>query len=346
MQVKNAINWMKTYVLIKFGFTTPPNLVVFISGRCNLFCKHCFWWNMPHDEMTLRQYELISRSIKGRLDTFHVTGGEPMLRDDIGEICALFAKNNRMKNIVISSNCTLDDMPGRCKMILDKCKEAGHEPHLSLLTSLDGMEKFHDWFRGKKGAFKATVRQVKALKRAGIDVGVCATLTNENKKEIFKISKFAREILGVPFSFDIVRGKPRDESIKPPKFDGRYLDIETPFYPKSQQWRTKVKFDVLSGKGKFKCLAGNFSGVIYSNGDVSICELQPPFGNLNETNYDFAELWKRRPKVPAGCSCTQGINITSSMYYSTRTMMDVLKKNIKLKIVSIYRILLAFGTNK
>jgi MoaA/NifB/PqqE/SkfB family radical SAM enzyme len=280
--------------------------------------------------MTIEQFENISKTIKGRLNILHITGGEPMLRDDIAEICALFAANNHPKSITVSSNCTLPDMVSRCRTIIDKCKETGYEPEFSVSTSLDGMEEFHDHFRGKKGAFSSTVKQVKALKKANINVGVCATLTNENTDEIVKISRFVRETLDVPFAIDLVRGKPRIDSIKPPEFNEKYLDLETPFYPMAQRWHTKVKFDVLSGKRKFKCLAGNLNGVIYSNGDVAICELLPSFGNLKETGYNFAELWKRRPKIPAGCSCTHGVNITSSMYYSTRTMIDVLKKNMRM----------------
>jgi len=330
--LRGTINFITDYIRIKIGLSSPMNLVVFVSGKCNLHCRHCFWWkNKPHEEMTVSQFETLSKTIKKRLNVLHITGGEPMLRNDIAEICAIFAANNHPKNIVISSNCTLPDMVGRCKAIMDRCKEkAGYESSFNVNTSLDGLEKFHDFFRGKGGAFRSTVNSIKALKKAGINVGVCATLTNENTDEIVKISQFTQKVLGVPFAIDLVRGKPRIGSVRPPEFDEKYLDLETPFYPMAQKWHTKVKFDILNGKGKFKCLAGNYNGVIYSNGDLAICELLPPFGNLKETDYNFAKLWKRRPKIPKGCSCTHGINITSSMYYSIRTVIDVLKKNIKI----------------
>ena len=37
------------------------------------------------------------------------------------------------------------------------------------------------------------------------------------------------------------------------------------------------------------CTAGNITGVIYANGDVSVCENHPPLGNLRDKS--FYEIW-------------------------------------------------------
>jgi hypothetical protein len=68
------------------------------------------------------------------------------------------------------------------------------------------------------------------------------------------------------------------------------------------------------------CRAGKISAVVYSNGDVSICELHKPLGNLRDK--PFWEIWDSeqartlRASVAAKeCHCTTEVFLWSSIVY-------------------------------
>ena len=68
------------------------------------------------------------------------------------------------------------------------------------------------------------------------------------------------------------------------------------------------------------CLTGNLSAVVYANGDVSICELHKPLGNLRKKS--FREIWKseeaRRLRASVArkeCHCTTEVFLWPSIVY-------------------------------
>ena len=199
---------------------------------------------------------------------------------------------------------------------------------LDIFVSLDGKEKSHDRMRCKKGTFKKAVETIERLKKEkNIGVTVCATLTNENKDDIEWLSDFVLNKLKIPFYCDPVRGNPRVPSTMPPKLEKKFLKLhEYPF----GNYVMKRKFEALEGKFRFKCLAGNYIGVVYSDGDVSICEFIKPFGNLKESNFNFMNLWKKRPTTPTVCACSHGCFITPSLYYSLNYIKNRNNKNLLL----------------
>src|SRR6185312_13811217 len=84
---------------------TPPHLVVHVSSSCNLQCEHCSvhaQLNQPDD---LRKSELFKLSEElGKLESLHLTGGEPFLRDELPEIVAQFTRQNSLATLSISSS--------------------------------------------------------------------------------------------------------------------------------------------------------------------------------------------------------------------------------------------------
>jgi hypothetical protein len=78
------------------------------------------------------------------------------------------------------------------------------------------------------------------------------------------------------------------------------------------------------------CRAGQLSGVVYANGDVSLCEIHKPIGNLRKNT--FPEIWhseeakKLRESIARkDCYCTTEVFMWSSITYSpvqlTRAMV-------------------------
>ncbi len=96
--------------LARCGFPSQrpasPLIVVFhVTTRCNMRCRHCGddVWGNPADDLPFAVIEQVSADL-GPLDDLALGGGEPFLRSDFTEICALFVRNNRVRNLVVPTN--------------------------------------------------------------------------------------------------------------------------------------------------------------------------------------------------------------------------------------------------
>jgi MoaA/NifB/PqqE/SkfB family radical SAM enzyme len=68
------------------------------------------------------------------------------------------------------------------------------------------------------------------------------------------------------------------------------------------------------------CTAGILTGVVYANGDVSVCEIHPPLGNLRQKS--FFEIWDSeeanalRARIRARqCYCTNEVFLWPSIVF-------------------------------
>lgn len=74
------------------------------------------------------------------------------------------------------------------------------------------------------------------------------------------------------------------------------------------------------------CRAGVLSAVVYSNGDVSVCETHPPLGNLRQNN--FFEIWAskeaqalRQAIASKQCYCTNEVFLWPSITYQPHQLV-------------------------
>jgi hypothetical protein len=84
------------------------------------------------------------------------------------------------------------------------------------------------------------------------------------------------------------------------------------------QW-AKVE-TVVQDRQVVPCLAGKISGVVYANGDVGVCEIHQPIGNLRTKT--FPEIWwsdeakaLRESIRRKECHCTTEVFLWSSITY-------------------------------
>src|SRR5204862_4462476 len=77
------------------------------------------------------------------------------------------------------------------------------------------------------------------------------------------------------------------------------------------------------------CQAGMLTGVVYSNGDISVCENHAPIGNLREKS--FPEIWHSeearvlREQIAArACYCTNEIFLWPSFTYRPAQLIKVM----------------------
>jgi MoaA/NifB/PqqE/SkfB family radical SAM enzyme len=196
MMKKASIAW--ALLRSKFGSNRIPLFVSWIiTNRCNYHCAYC---NPPQGDSG----ELSTREVLGVVGELaqqgarkiSFTGGEPLLRNDLGEILAYC----RARGMVTSVNSNGSLVPGRIRDL---------RPVDVINISLDGPEEIHDSVRGK-GSFRAVVNAVEAAQAAGVRVSFFITLSKFNVAHLAFFLKIARQYRSLmyfqPGEFKTLRG--------------------------------------------------------------------------------------------------------------------------------------------
>ncbi|KAB2848333.1 MAG: heme d1 biosynthesis radical SAM protein NirJ, partial [Hyphomicrobiaceae bacterium] len=158
----------------------PPGPVVIwnLIRRCNLRCKHCYSVSGNVDFPGELATEEVLRCMQGlkafKVPVLILSGGEPLLRPDIFHI-ARHAKKLGFY-IGLSTNGALID-----KVNVGAIADAGFD---YIGISFDGIGDTHDRFRGKKGAFEASLAGLRLCREHGLKVGLRFTMTMDNHAEL------------------------------------------------------------------------------------------------------------------------------------------------------------------
>jgi len=169
------------------GKIPPLRLLAWeVTRRCNLDCRHC------RAAASLGPYpgELTTAEGKKLLDdvaalgqaVIILTGGEPLLREDIYELTA--HGHQLGHRMVMAVNGTL-----LTPEIARRLKEAGIQ---RVSISLDGAAAAsHDALRGVSGAFAGALKGIEACKAAGLPFQVNTTVIKGNLAELPAIHELA-----------------------------------------------------------------------------------------------------------------------------------------------------------
>ena len=340
---------------------TPSRLILYVTDYCNATCSHCFYGRHLNpkvkDELNLDEFETLAGSLRVPLQSLLLTGGEPTLRKELPEICRIFDRVNQTRLVTIPSNgIKTEQILVDIEDILKTCRL-----RLNIQVSIDGMEETHDLFRGVPGNFKkavATARGFKDLKERFDNlnnVSIITSIAAQNVHELEDLIQFVRDDLGLFHKFQYVRGSHTDvleidEEILS-DFDPWESDCTAPEPEQTEaafdliQKSSRLGKDTLVGKRQLlllsyakqvllkqekvvECLAGKIDGVVYSNGDVSMCEMTKPFTNLREWDMDFYKMWNsadadsRRSQINR-CYCTHPCNLSTSMSYDVESLVKL-----------------------
>jgi molybdenum cofactor biosynthesis enzyme MoaA len=131
---------------------TPPFMIVFINSICNLTCEHCFYWQNlnQRNDLKFEEFERLSLEL-GDFENLNLSGGEPFIQQEFGEICLLFTENNNVKNIYVPTNGYFTD---RTEKSLRKVLQSKTLKMFFCEISLDGMPEYHNRFRGNPKSFE------------------------------------------------------------------------------------------------------------------------------------------------------------------------------------------------
>jgi len=159
------------------------------TRNCNLACIHCraSATSGPHSgELdTAEAFRLLDQIAEIGQPIVILTGGEPLLRDDIFDIAAYGTEKGL--RMVMAPNGTLITEPVARKLIDSGIKR--------ISISLDGATpQSHDSFRKVEGAFEGAVTAMKIAKKVGLDFQVNTTITKTNLEQIPQIQQLAVEL--------------------------------------------------------------------------------------------------------------------------------------------------------
>ncbi len=169
------------------GGDSGPRLVAWeITRNCNLSCVHCRAAATcgPYEgELdTKAAFTLLDQIAKVGSPIVILTGGEPMMRDDIYDVASY--GDSKGLRMVMAPNGTLITKESAEKLVASGIKR--------ISISLDGANKeTHDNFRKVDGAFKSALQGIEFANNAGLEFQINTTITTENLDEIERIQELA-----------------------------------------------------------------------------------------------------------------------------------------------------------
>lgn len=125
----------------------PLNVMLSVTNRCTAHCSYCRFPQRSRKELTTSQIlDLIDQMVQAGTQRLGLWGGEPLLRDDIGQI--IDYASGKGLYVTLDSNGFL--VPEK----MESLKKLGH-----IVIGLDGDRIAHEANRGK-GSFSKTMKGI------------------------------------------------------------------------------------------------------------------------------------------------------------------------------------------
>jgi SynChlorMet cassette radical SAM/SPASM protein ScmF len=290
------------------GVPTLNSLYLYISGSCNLACRHC--WIEPsyqagESEGRYVEVDSIHKAIQEAkplgLKRVKLTGGEPMLHPQFREIVSLISSKGL--RIQVETNGTLIDHK-LAKFLKDTKR-------LSFISvSVDGADaKTHECLRVLPGSFEASIKGIKNLVDQGFRPQLICTLHKGNISQIVEVIEMAKNLGcgSVKFNHiqEIGRGEHfiKENGLKVSEIINLYHSLENGITPKASM---RIHFDIpfafysirkLLNDNLGTCTIKNILGIL-STGEFSLCGIgvtvpELIYGNIKKDS--LREVWCHSP---------------------------------------------------
>ncbi|MEW5759769.1 MAG: radical SAM protein [Candidatus Thermoplasmatota archaeon] len=282
-----------------------------MTRRCNLKCKHCRMESnyCKDDELSGNKAKEFISSLKEISPLLILTGGEPLLRDDLFEILG-YIKECDIKCALATNGTLLNEEIAM--------RIAGAQ--ISRVSiSIDSADKRkHDRFRGLDGAFESALNGIANLRKFGVSIQINMSVSKENRNEIEDVLLLAKNVGAIAFHIfmlvpvgscmnfnNLISGEEYEKILLWLLNKSGEIELRatcTPHYNRVAIQNGKKPV----GRG---CLAGKDICFVSYNGFVQPCGYLPVFaGNVKEMKLKdiwnnskvFEELRKRELKGKCG----------------------------------------------
>lgn len=317
----------------------PVALIHFVTARCNLRCEHCFYketLDKPDPgEIPLTQLEKTTREI-GPMLWYALAGGEPFVRGDLPQVCALISRHCRPLALTIPSNGWYSERT--FLKVLDMLQNPIMRP-LTIQISVDGPATMHDAIRGP-GSWQRlcdTLSRLHSLRRLypqRLSLGII-TVVNDHNAHVYPdfIDTLVADFQPNQISINLVRpnqlGGPAPLPATVTAWEQAVSHYESRVaegrLPNLSYWggrvvRAKEAVQkrliqrVTGGEFATPCTAGSLIYTLWEDGRLGPCEMLPDsLGNVLNVgnNGDFRRLVQsetaqtlRRRIRDEQCKCT------------------------------------------
>jgi len=335
----------KTLSLLRRSLTPnrPYHAQWLLTRRCNYRCRSCGIWR---EKQCVE--EITTEEVKRGLDVFRklgvvevvFSGGNPLLRDDIGEI------------IDYASRFFVTTVYDNGSLVLEKIDALRNVDFVAI--SLDTLDKKKlDYIKGVPGAWEKAMEAIEILQREEISVVISPTISQLNQYEIVDFTRYFIEqglpVLYCLYSYDYPTenrlfgiGKKIDEFELTDRAALAKICDELIELKRKQQGifiTTKVlnalKQFSLSGHRTWKCEALRGFFIVDHLGRVAGCHLRQPVAYIHE----LADQWDSRGfenlrKEYSRCDkCTYLCYIVYSIHASISGNLEIIRdqwKNVNL----------------
>jgi AdoMet-dependent heme synthase len=182
---------------LNVDFARSPFTVAWeVTRACGLACVHCRAEAQPRRDAleltTDEAFGVIDQVCEIGKPILVVTGGDPLMRDDVFAI--LQRASDKGLRVAFSPSAT-----GKCtRTALEKARDAGIS---RIHISLDGPDaESHDRFRGVRGSFKRTMEILSDVQSLGIPLQVGTTVSRYSLDRLEEISRIVSESGAVMWS--------------------------------------------------------------------------------------------------------------------------------------------------
>lgn len=301
-RISSKVSFLSALLKAKIIHRRIPLIVLFnITNRCNLKCAYCFgqYYNRDSEELTTKEIcEVVDQLAELGTRRIGIGGGEPLLRDDLGDIVG-YIKN---KNIEVGINTN---------GILLTQKISGIKDADSICISLDGEEEVHDFYRGK-GSFKKAMEAIDCCRSNSIETHVSSVITKKNFRSIpFLIELAKKKGLLLQFSFLYGQfGAPENNNYPQGLSESEYKEVckvlialkekGGPIFYSRNTYRNILNWPdyglerIVGQEPSFKhvkCYAGRYFCHIEANGNVFPCACPDGKKAMNCRRVKFSEIF-------------------------------------------------------
>jgi MoaA/NifB/PqqE/SkfB family radical SAM enzyme len=323
---------------IKFGLNTagyllfkrrlPLSVTFQATNRCNMRCSYCGCYKRPESELSTRELlSLIDQFSELGTIKLGFTGGEPLLRPDIGQLFE-FAKSRGMVTHVITNGFHLAEIDLKSFINVD-----------FIFITIDGDEKIQEIIKGR--TFYNSFDSFMKIKRSGLNACIATTITKHNINFIPELLKFTKEqntqiIFSLLHKHDYSSENVMD--LAPQEQDLRQA-IQYIYQKKKQGIKIANSYSYLKFAADVHtvkrpaCFAGDLYCVVDYNGDLYPC--WPAIGSYKPVNIIQEKVKSGFSKLSTfhcnGCnfSCHQELNFLLSL--DPFAVLNVLKNLASIK---------------
>ena len=307
----------------------PLSVHIVLTNRCNLKCKYCSVHDLPQDDVwsTKTLKDVIREMYECGVRRIHFTGGEPMLRKDLGELIS-YTKNLGIFVTFVSNGFQIEER-------INEIKDVD-----VVFLSYDGTPEVHRLMRGQRNLDEFN-RALLSLKSAGINVWTTTVLTRLSAKYLEDTIDFARrqhvmanftrlEFFTEPPNHlhpmmdqvkDLVlRGDERIEVYKKLiqlKRAGAPIGSTLEYLENGMEWPHDNKvYDTKTSK-RYGCWAGRAYGHLEADGELYACGTGVSrIRGKSVLKTGFRSAWEQLPLLENCKSCSHACGVESNLIFS------------------------------